>query len=430
MHRRFFLDISGNLVFKSTTRLESLSAIINQRDIHHQNRTPLFVAAAQNNATAANALLVHGADVNITDDKNCTPLFVAVEQGAIEVVELLIGHGANIDVMSASSHGLVDVAFAQKSWRMVNILLRAGLLSGQINMDGRNLLSLMTLWTCQPGTKPNIGLFKRLLDHGVDLYVYDKFGSSASHYLFTRPCRGYLRCMLDMRLDLQVEKLSSWPDHFFCKGVDALVDITYSLRYVKPSIKIEGVRHLCGLGTPGTHSLLCRAASWGSVTAIQNLIKLGISDLEHHCREHGSPLNTAIQNHRWEAVKFLMLHGAKVPEDFWKPKNSALSTVNPDFVVREWLFFGRHTERKRISLGLLNGEPEMKYWSGVWAVRVPLQWRDRKCSVESILEYAKRRHWLEIEYMSSAIRDTQLVRPKERCGSISRVEQQGYCWGV
>ncbi|QGI80890.1 hypothetical protein CEK25_007619 [Fusarium fujikuroi] len=427
---RFFLDISGNFVFKSTTRLESLSAIINQRDIYHQNRTPLFVAAAQNNTTAANALLIHGADVNITDDKNCTPLFVAVEQGAIEVVELLVGHGANIDVMSASSHGLVDVAFAQKSWRMVNILLKAGLSSRQINVDGRNLLSLMTLWTYQPGTKPNIGLFKRLLDHGVDLYVCDKFGSSASNYLFTRPCRGYLLCMLDMRLDLQVEKLSSWPDHFFSNGVDTLVDITYSLRYVKPSIKIEGVRHLCGLGTPGTHSLLCRAACWGSVTAIQNLIKLGISDLEHHCREHGSPLNAAIQNHRWEAVRFLVLHGAKVPEDLWKPKNSALSTANPGFVVREWLFFGRHTERKRISLGLLNGEPEMKYWSGVWAVRVPLQWRDRKCSVESTLEYAKRRHWLEIEYMPSAIRDTQLVRPKERCGSISRVEQQGYCWGV
>ncbi|KAF4434747.1 Vegetative incompatibility HET-E-1 [Fusarium acutatum] len=167
---------------------------------------------------------------------------------------------------------------------------------------------------------------------------------------------------------------------------------------------------------------------WGSITAIQNLIKLGISDLEHHYHEHGSPLNAAIQNYRWEAVKYLMFHGAKVPEDLGKPKNSTLSTANPDFIIREWLFVGRHTERKRISLGLLDDEPDIKSWSGVWVVGVLLQRRDRKCSVESILEYAKRRHWIEVEYKSSAIRDTQLVRPKERCGSISSIERQGYCW--
>ncbi|KAF5250882.1 hypothetical protein FANTH_3936 [Fusarium anthophilum] len=376
--------------------------------------------------SCANALLIHGADVNATNDKNFTPLFVAVKQGAIEVVELLIGRGARVDVMSTSSYGLLNVAFVQKSWRMVDILLKAGLSSKRINVDGRNLLGLMTLWACQSDTKPNIRLFKQLLDHGVDLYVCDMVGSSASHYLFTRSCRGYLLCMLGMRLDLQVEKLSSWPDHFFSNGVDNLVDITYSLRYVKPSIGIEGVRQLCGLGTPGTHGLQCRAACWGSVTAIQNLIKLGINDLEHHCREHGSPLHAAIHNRRWEAVKFLVLHSAKVPEDLWKPKNSTLSTANPDFVIRQWLFVGRYTERKQISLDLFNDEPEIKSWSGVWVVRVPLQWRDRKCSVESTLEYAKRRHWLEIEYKSSTIRDTQLVRPKERCGSMSSVERRGY----
>ncbi|CVK86500.1 uncharacterized protein FMAN_06229 [Fusarium mangiferae] len=425
---RFFRDISGDFIFRCTSKLESLSAIINQKDIRHQNRTPLFVAAAQNNVTAVNALLIHGAHINTTDDRNCTPLFVAVEQGATEVVELLLNRGAHVDVVNTSFHGLLDVAFVQKSWRMVDILLKAGLSSKRINVDGRNLLGLMTLWTCQPDTKPNIGLFKQLLDHGVDLHLCDIFGYSASHCLFTRPCRGYLLCMLDMRFDLQVAKLSNWPDRFFSNGVDILVALIYSFRYVKPLIKIEGVRQLCGLGTPGTHSLLCRAACCGSIPAIQNLIKLGISDFEHHCREHGSPLNAAVQNNRWEAVKFLMLHGAKVPDDLGKPMNPTLSTTSLDFVIREWLFVGMHTERKRISLGLLSGEPEMKYWSGVWVVRVPLQRQDRKCSVESILEYAKRRYWLEIEYKSSVIRYTQLLRPKERCGSMSSVERQGYYW--
>ncbi|KAH7253578.1 uncharacterized protein BKA55DRAFT_593274 [Fusarium redolens] len=199
----------------TTSRLDSLSAIINQKAIRHQNRTPLFMAAAQNNVKAANALLIHGADVNTTDDRNCTPLFVAVEHGSMEVVELLICRGAHVDVMNTSSYRLLDVAFVQRSWRM----------------------------------------------------------------------------------------LGSWPDPFFSNGVDALVAITYNLRYAKPAIKIEGIRQLCGLGIPGTHCLLCRASCWGSVTAIQNLIKFGISDLEHHCHEHGSPLNAAVQSHRLEAVK-------------------------------------------------------------------------------------------------------------------------------
>ncbi|KAH7226175.1 hypothetical protein BKA60DRAFT_629716 [Fusarium oxysporum] len=229
-----------------------------------------------------------------------------------------------------------------------------------------------------------------------------------------------------MRLDLQVGKLSNWPDHFFSNGVDTLVAITYSLRYVKPSVKIEGVRQLCGLRTPGAHSLLCRAACWGSVTAIQNFVKLGIGDIEHHFREHGSPLNAAIQSHRLEAVKFLMIHGAKVPDYLCKHKNSSLSTANPDFVIRQWLFVGRYTEKRRIPFNLLNEETEIKSWSGVWVARVPLRWQKRS-SVESILEYAKRRHWVGIEYKSSTVRDTQLVRRKERCGSMSSVERQGYC---
>ncbi|KAI3588105.1 hypothetical protein IWW34DRAFT_798055 [Fusarium oxysporum f. sp. albedinis] len=197
-------------IFESTSTLDSLSAIINQGDTLYPNRTPLFLAAAQNNVNAANALLIHGADVDIADDRNCTPLFVASEHGSAEVVELLLSRGAHVGVMNTSSHELLDVAFVQKSWKVVDILLAA------------------------------------------------------------------------------VGKLSSWPDHFFSNGVDTLVAITYNLRYVKPSVKIEGVHQLCGLRTPGAHILLCRAACWGSVTAIQNFVKLGIGDIEHHCRSQVS----------------------------------------------------------------------------------------------------------------------------------------------
>ncbi|KAH7212246.1 hypothetical protein DER44DRAFT_808063 [Fusarium oxysporum] len=197
-------------ILESTSKLDSLSAIINQGDTLYLNRTPLFLAAAQNNVKAVNSLLIHGADVNIADDRNCTPLFGASEHGSAEVVELLLSRCAHVDVMNTSSHELLDVAFVQKSWKVVDILLAA------------------------------------------------------------------------------VGKLSSWPDHFFSNGVDTLVAITYNLRYVKPSVKIEGVRQLCGLRTPGAHRLLCRAACWGSVTAIQNLIKLGIGFLEHNCRSQVS----------------------------------------------------------------------------------------------------------------------------------------------
>jgi ankyrin repeat protein len=76
---------------------------------------------------AANALLIHGADVDIADDRNCTPLFVASEHGSAEVVELLLSRGAHVGVMNTSSHELLDVAFVQKSWKVVDILLAAGL---------------------------------------------------------------------------------------------------------------------------------------------------------------------------------------------------------------------------------------------------------------------------------------------------------------
>ncbi|KAG7418496.1 hypothetical protein Forpe1208_v004489 [Fusarium oxysporum f. sp. rapae] len=124
---KLFKDISGTCIFESTSKLDSLSAIIDQGDTLHLNRTPLFLAAAQNNVKAANALLIHGAEVNITEDRNYTSLFVAVEHGSTEVVELL------------------DVAFVKRPWKDVDILLAAGLPSNRINAEGRNLLMLMTL---------------------------------------------------------------------------------------------------------------------------------------------------------------------------------------------------------------------------------------------------------------------------------------------
>ncbi|ENH65183.1 hypothetical protein FOC1_g10006036 [Fusarium oxysporum f. sp. cubense race 1] len=117
---KLFRDILGSCIFESTSKLDSLSAIINQGDTIYLNRTPLFLAAAQNNVKAK----LHA-----------------------EVVELLLSRGAHVDVMNTSSHEFLNVAFVQKSWKVVDILLAAGLPSNRINSEGRNLLILMTLWT-------------------------------------------------------------------------------------------------------------------------------------------------------------------------------------------------------------------------------------------------------------------------------------------
>jgi ankyrin repeat protein len=217
--------------------------------------------------------------------------------------------------------------------------------------------------------------------------------------------------LLDIGSELQLYRHKGWPDLFFVEGTERLVEITKAFRYVRHKLNRDEMLQLSDAANPGTHSLLCRAACWNSVEAIQNLVRLGIHRFEHCCDEHGTSLNAAISHRRFEAVKCLVRNGALVPTEMCLPKDSTISTANLDFVIRQWLFIGRYSEQKGILNGSARDEAEAGRRAGVWIAQVPIPWAHRKSSGESILEYAKRRGYI-MRYKMRNVRVGKLVQPK------------------
>ena len=301
-----------------TTAARTLDAIVNQRDFLGQ--TPLHYAAITNNLEAIKVLLDYGAEVDVFDTQLETPLSWAVSEGHYEVARLLIERGAQIDITTSPSGILIILACRKHHWRLTNMLLDAGELTTHATASGRNLLNLITS-SVSPIEKPDIGLFHRLLDHGVDLCAIDDYGISAFHNLFLDSCPVYLRAILDRYGKLDLDKLEGWSTDYFHSSIKALITTTRNFRYVKRILNKSEILQMCDLTGTGKHSLLCRAACWNSVEAISNIISLGVDNLEHRCEDHGTPLEAAISHRHIEAVKYLVRNGASVPSSLSKSKH-------------------------------------------------------------------------------------------------------------
>ena len=84
----------------------ALDAGASANDADEFGRTPLFVAARNNQRTVVEALLGRGADPNIADDDGLTPLSTAClhtlsQECDIEIVRLLVDHGAPMTIEAA-----------------------------------------------------------------------------------------------------------------------------------------------------------------------------------------------------------------------------------------------------------------------------------------------------------------------------------------
>lgn len=374
-------------VAKNAFRPDTIRALVNQPD--YSGETPLHCAVRMNSLEAAKGLLDHGAEIDAFNENLQTPLYYAVHYGHYEVARLLLERGAQREETTVPSRRLIQLACRQGHSKLANLLLEAGELITHVTESGENLLQLMT-WN-EPSDRHDMELFCRFLEHGVDLYMNDRFGISAFHHLFLEGNLIYLRATLDRYPKLDLESLAGWPDTYFGTNIRELISTSRNLRYVRSRLTQHEIQQLCGLAKAGGHSLLCRAACWGSVEAIKNIKKLGVDNIEHYCSEHGTPLEAAVLHRRLEATKHLVRNGALIPFELSRPKNSAISTRNPDFMIRQWLFVGRYTERKSLPRDNSGEKVKMKSWSGVWVAQIILPLWLRQGVGESTLDYAHRR---------------------------------------
>ena len=81
----------------------------------------------------------------------------------------------------------------------------------------------------------------------------------------------------------------------------------------------------------------------------------------------------------------------------------------------QWHSSGRYMHNLLISDDVLAENPqEIKVWSGVWSVEIPLRWEWRKMCQESMLQYAGRRRHIIAELRGESHVTARLVAPHQK----------------
>lgn len=345
------------------------------------------------NTGACIALINNRASIEEPNRYQETPLHVAARIGSLEVAVCLLQKGACPTRLDVWGRTPLILAHQECWWELVDLLTPCDRDMARRNFYGETLLHLITKFEPQAAGKTvSFKLFFGCIEQGASLYLRDSDGVAPVHWTLGSHSAHYLCSLLhrDCRF-LRPHEMVQWPELCFNGGTGRLVAISKNLRLVRPFLSQDGLSQLSGITVSGNHSLLCRAACWGLVEAIQKLLALGLDMTNHHCNDHGSPLMAAVSNRQIEAVKCLARNGATVPYDLCQPSDSTVSAKNPDFVIREWLFVGRYLELRRISNGTAEASAKVESWAGVCTAKVALKWEWRRHRGETIWAYAGRR---------------------------------------
>jgi len=126
---------------KDRTEFDELIAknhtVINARDLSN-GRTALHIAVARRDIVWLNYVAAEGANANLADNRGVTPVMLASQLGWIEGVQALIGHGAQVDVPNATGETPLISAVLQRDTQMMRALLKAGADPDRNDNSGRS----------------------------------------------------------------------------------------------------------------------------------------------------------------------------------------------------------------------------------------------------------------------------------------------------
>ncbi|KAJ3531214.1 hypothetical protein NM208_g8973 [Fusarium decemcellulare] len=190
-----------------------------------------------------------------------------------------------------------------------------------------------------------------------------------------------------LRRDCKFPFLDSMFNHFRRRFHD---------RYLRTWLNLQPVRGW---------SPLCRAASRGSIKAMENCLLMG-ADIDFEGCPLGSALMIASACGKLEAVKLL------VRKDAATNYVGRIGPINVISVARSkkvkaWLLVGRFNDRLRLNA---SGDSEtarlrkpISYWSGIVQARYKLVTWATRHATESALDYAKRLNWIKRKSFSDGI---------------------------
>jgi len=249
-----------------------------------ENETPLYLAAEHRDQPIVEILLSHGADPKRKNSAGQTPTSIAVHNGSKEIVKLLATHRARVTIHTAASMG--DITTLER-------LVKAGVSVNKRNLQGRTVLHAAVA----AGQLPTVTW---LVLRGADLNLADDKHST--------PLSTAMRIAQDAHANVYDRSDAAITEKKY-KAIIALLishGATLGFSYGMPrkkvlsnSAKVAELLVQAGQNlepyTDDKATLLHRAAWWGNVKAVRDLIKLG-ADVNAADRLGGTPLHAAVQS--------------------------------------------------------------------------------------------------------------------------------------
>lgn len=389
---------------------DNVSRHVNQPDTIGQGSTPLHYAARLNNIDALKILIDNMADMEKVNCYHGTPLHNAAAFGSKEAAEHLIRCGARLDARTARFETPFTLACMARHWRLAEIIAEKHSQNMEPDCFGQNALYMISKAQAErKGQDSALQLFHRLLDvdEGVSLHHKDIYSITAAHWMLSEPSASLFCSLLNRDARLFRAELIEWAGSllfsFAQYPLKALSAIAENLQVLRRYHSKDEMRRIADLAIPGRHNLFCNAARWGLSEAVSHFYLLG-ADINQQCEQHGAPLAAAFLRNHLTTVRWLVRHGANVPDNLLSQREGEPMPPSDSSEVVRWLLVGRHLEQRKIENDGPWEQESMANWSGIVKAKVPLRWEWKQANRETMIQYAARRQKIVWELRGQIVR--------------------------
>ncbi|KAH7176955.1 hypothetical protein EDB81DRAFT_676006 [Dactylonectria macrodidyma] len=388
----------------------SVSRLVNQPDAVLGEMTPLHFAAQRNNVDAVKLLIENMANIDKEDCVGKTALHHAAVCGSKAAAEYLIRWGARLDAIDLVSETPLMLACWGTDWQLATTFAKMGSHNRQTNCYGRNVLHIMAKVNINVALNSSdsaLRLFHQFLDEGLSLHEKDIDSRTAAHWILSEKSASLLRSVLNRDARVFQAELIEWPNRRMstirARLSDVLLAIAKNLHLLRRYHRKDEMRRIADLANTGQHNLFCDAARWGLNEAISHFLLLG-ADTHQQCKEHGTPLAAAFSNHHLETVRWLVRHGANVPDDLLRQRDGEPMPPIGSSEIARWLLVERHLEQRKIANDASWEQDTVENWSGIVKAKVPLRWEWKQAYDETMIKYAARRQRILLELRGKIVR--------------------------